>query len=312
MKIHTRCLTSMISPFLLLWITVSAAYGQVIAREDFDGGALNLTSSSVPALDGGPGDYFGVGSRNTWPQGTPPGVPFSIGDDSVIPYSDPVGGAVVPDDSEGVYGQNSDFDNSYFAISDSDEFGAEQAASWTFNIAGATNLVASLELGGISNDSFGGFSPDTSFIMTAQIDGGPVQTLFSLAAVDADPSFATRPMDSGGPSGGGRLLLASGDNAVTKILADTGMAADNLYLDKTPADGSGAGQLDTFSTALDGTGSELVISLTVNMPFEAVVFDNLVVTSVPEPTSTVILVSSLLGMGLVRRRRAGVVASRRS
>ena len=209
-----------------------AAYAQVVvAREDFDGGDLNLISSVVPALDGGPGDYFGVGNRNMWPQGFPvPGVPFSIADDSVFGYAN---GTPFPGDTEGIYGMNSDLDNHYFAISDSDEFGAMQTAQWTFNITGFTALSLLIDMGGISNDSFGGYGAGTDVVFTAQIDGGAIQTVFDLDAIDPT-GFLTRLMDDGAQSGGGRLLQVSGANLIEKFLADGGALATNTFLDKTP------------------------------------------------------------------------------
>jgi hypothetical protein len=260
---------------VLMLSFAAAAQAVTIAAEDFDGGDLNLTSSSVPALDGGGGDWFGVGNRNAWPQGFPsPGVPFSLADDTVVGYS---GAAPFAGDLEGVFGENSDFDNNYFGISDSDEFGAGQTASWTFDISGAANLSVRIDMGGVSDASFDGFSLATDVVFTASIDGGGAQVLFDLDAVDNVFGFLTRPMDIGTISGGGRLLVVSGDNAVSKLLAEDGTGAANTFLDKTPPSGAGAGQMDTFVTALDGTGSELVITLTADFPFEAMAFDNIVI-----------------------------------
>lgn len=254
-----------------------------IAGEDFDGGALNLNSSVVPALDGGAGDYFGVGSRNGWPQGFPPGVPFSLGDDTVISYSDPAG-VPFPDDDEGIFGENSDLDNDYFALVDSDEFLDAQTASWEFDITGYEELELCIDMGGISNASFDGYSLDSDMVFSVSIDAGPAQIAFDVDAVD-NPGFVTRPMDDGDPSGGGRLLEVSGDNAVSKLLAEDGSVAGDTYFDKTPASGPGAGQMDTFSTAINGTGTTLVLTLTANMPFEAAAFDNIVIKgTAPTPT----------------------------
>lgn len=278
----------------------AAAQGQVIVgQDDFDGNTMGLINSSIPALDGGPGDYFGVGSRNGWPQGFPdPGVPFSLGDDTVIDYT---GGGVFPGDIEGVYGQNSNFDNNFFAMVDSDEFGDDQTASWTFDIAGFSDLMLSVDFGGISDDAFGGYSPDTSIQFTAQIDGGATQVAFNVTAEEFIGQFLTRPMDNGNQSGGGALLAVSGDNAIMKFLAEDGSLAGETYVDKSVASGDGAGQLDTFMTALDGAGDELVLTMTANMPFEAALFDNIVITGVPAPGAVALL--GLGGLALSRRRR---------
>jgi hypothetical protein len=163
-----------------------------------------------------------------------------------------------------------------------------------------------IDMGGISGPDFGGFNVnETDVVFTAQIDGGAVQTVFDLNVFEVDPAtgppFLTRLMDIGTQSGGGNLLEATGDNAVSKILADTGAAAGNLYLDKTPPSGAGAGELDTFMTALNGTGSELVLTLNANMPFEGMVFDNIRIEGVPEPTSMTLL--GLAGALLLMRRR---------
>jgi hypothetical protein len=254
----------------------TAAQAVVVASEDFDGGALNLTVSSVPALDGGAGDWFGVGNRNAWPQGFPsPGVPFSLADDTVVGYSN--GGAPFAGDLEGIFGENSDFDNDFFGISDSDEFAAAQTASWTFDISGAANLTIKIDMGGVSDATFDGYSLDTDLVFTASIDAGPAQVVFDLDAVDNTVGYLTRLMDIGTTSGGGRLLVVSGDNAVSKLLAEDGSTAGDTFLDKTPPSGAGAGLMDTFLTTLNGSGSQLVLTLTANVPFEALAFDNIVI-----------------------------------
>ena len=279
----------------------SVAHGQVvIGQDDLDGNTVGLINSVIPALDGGPGDYFGVGSRNNWPQGFPdPGVPFSIADDSVFGYGN---GVPFPGDNEGIYGQNSNLDNNYFAISDSDEFGGDQTASWTFDISGATDLSLMIDIGGISNESFGGYDLDETFIQFGvQIDGGATQIAFDITAEAFTGQFFTRAMDDGAQSGGGALLTVGGDNDVLKILAEDGALADNTYVDKSVAAGEGAGELDSFMTAIDGTGAELVLTMTANMPFEAAVFDNIKVVGIPAPGAAALL--GLGGLAMARRRR---------
>jgi len=251
------------------------AHGSTVAKEDFDGGAIGLIGSSVTNLDGGPGDWFGVGNRNAWPQGFPsPGVPFSLADDTVIGYSND--GAPFAGDTEGIFGANSNLDNNYFALSDTREWDATQReASWTFNISGYSGLSLLVDMGGISNSSSGGFATTTDVVFTASIDGGPEVVVFDLDAVE-NPGFVTRPMDNGIASGGGRLLQVTGAGVV-KLLAEDGTPATDTYLDKTPPSGPGAGHMDTFKANLAGTGMMLTVTMRADVPFEAMAFDNIVV-----------------------------------
>lgn len=257
----------------------AVAERQVVAGEDFDGGATSLVSGFDPASgnrDGGGGDFFGVGSLADWPQ--PTGVPFGLADDSVADVS---GGGAFAGDDEGVYGRNADVENDFFALSDSDEFGAEQTVSWTFDVSGFEDLRLAIDFGGIADgDDFGGYGPQTARFAYA-VDGTTASTAFDLAATTDTGEFAYRPMDDGTVTPDQGVLAVGGDNAVTKRLAEDGAAADNTLLDKTPASGDGAGMLDTFVTDLDGTGSTLTLTLTADVPFEAFAFDNIEITGVP-------------------------------
>jgi hypothetical protein len=265
-----KYLLTLAASLLVLPLTASAV--EIVGQDDLDGNTVNLISSSLPALDGGGGDWFGPGSLGAWPQAT--GVPFGLADDTVVGVS---GGSPFASDTEAVYGQNADFANVFFGISDSDEFLDGQVATWTFDISGYENLVLYVGMGGISNASSGGYSLDTDARFQVSIDGGAAVDAIVLTAVDNLSGYVTRPMDSGIASGGGRLLEASGVNGVTKTLADTGAAAADTYLDKTPASGPGAGELDTFSTPITGTGSTLTVTFVCDFPFEAMAFDDLVI-----------------------------------
>lgn len=259
---------------LALALIPAAAQGAIIAQEDFDGGAVGLISSTVPALDGGGGDWFGVGSRNGWPQGFPsPGVPFSLADDTVVGYSND--GAPFPSDNEGIFGANSDFDNDYFALSDTREWTAEQlTASWTFNVADYVSLAVLVDIGGISNASSGGYAIGTNLQFTASIDGGTPVVVFDVNAVDNTLGYLTRLMDNGIASGGGRLLEVTGAGVV-KLRAEDGTPALDTYVDKSVPSGAGAGLVDTFRAPVAGTGGTLTITMTANVPFEAAAFDNI-------------------------------------
>lgn len=245
----------------------------VVAGEDFDGGATNLTAGFNPATDNqdiGPGDFFGVGSVNGWPQGA--GVPFAIADDSVVGVS----GSPFAADDEGIIGQNFDFDNDFFALSDSNSLGAGQTASWTFDVAGFENLTVDIDIASrIDGDAPYGAGAFLTF--TAQLDAGPVQTLFDFnPTANGLAAGSFRAMDSGTNEDPQNLLVATGDATITKGFADGGSstAAADLYLDKTVvADGS----VDTFSTPIAGTGGSLTITLTVKLPNDGAIFDNIVI-----------------------------------
>jgi len=293
---------------LVVGLTGLNAYGELVAGEDFDGGDVNMISGFDPSsgnIDGGPGDFFGVSSIGSWPQSA--GVPFSLADDSVIDVS---GGTRTTDnafsgDEEGIFGQARDVTDAFFSISDNpaDDI-ADQTASWAFDVSNYQNLMLKIDMGQQSDgDSFDGISAG-SVVFTAQIDDGSVQSAFVLTPVDVTGgSFTFRAMDSGTVPTTAGVLEATGDNTVTKLLAEDGSTASNTYLDKTPASGNGAGQMDTFMTAIDGTGSELTLALSADVPFEAMAFDNIAVTGdvIPEPATLTLL--AVGGAAVLRRRR---------
>lgn len=280
-------------PFEAMALDNIVVTGDGFALEDFDGGDVSLISDTVVNRDGGAGDFLGVGNLGAWPQGYPPGVPFSLVDDSVVSVSNPANPPFAAD-AEGVYGQNSDFANDFFALSDTREWTlAERTTTWTFDIAGFENPQLSIDLGGISDAASGGFSAATDVKFTVQIDGNPVQTAFDLDAIAKPAGFSTRPMDDGDASGGGRVLIVSGDNGVIKRLAEDGSVASNTILDKTPASGPGAGKLDTFTTAINGTGAVLTLTMIADVPFEAMAFDNILISSGATEDTTPPAVSSL-------------------
>jgi hypothetical protein len=273
-----------------------AAFGVIVASENFDGGALNLITSTVPTLDGGPGDSFAVGRTAAWP--TAGGTPFSLVDTSVGAVGD---SGAFPGDAEGVYGVNSNFNNHFLGLSDSDEFGAAQTASWTFNVAGFTNLELAIGMGSMEGSTFT-YDPTTHFTFQVSIDAGPVQTAFSVVPNAAGDGYAYRALDDGNVVvANTSALWVTGDNPVTKILADTLAPAGNTFVDKSPASGSGAGQLDSFTTAINGSGSQLVLTMTANLPFEAIAFDDFVITGVPEPGTLGLLALGAV-VGFIRRR----------
>jgi len=292
----------------------------IVAQEDFDGGAVNLISGFDPStdnLDGGPGDWFGVGNLGAWPQGTPPGVPFSLTDDSVADVAGNGTGTPFPTDTEGVFGQNRSKTDAFFGISDTRDFetAGQPSASWTFDISGFSGLELSVDMGAQANDQFDGFPTSALINFSFQIDGGPTEVAFVIIPTGTPDGFSYRAMDSGAvPAVGanGPLLVSGGTNPVTKILADTGLVGPNTALDKTPASGPGAGLMDTFTTAINGTGSQLVLTMTADLDFEAMAFDNIVITGVPEPGTLLLFAMGAVSLPVHpwKRRRASYVRLR--
>ena len=288
---------------------------QTIGFEDFDGGAINLISGFDPGtqnINGGGGDFYGVGSLSGWPQGFPPGVPFSLGDDSIIGISGGTRDAAdsFPTDLEGIYGQAADPNNNFFALSDLRDETAAGAieANWLFDISGSTNdLRISIDMGQQSDGaSFGGITA-ANLVFEYSLDGGAFQTLFQLSPFDASGTgYTYRAMDDGDVPTVASVLSVSG-MGVQKLEADTGLLSTNLFLNKTPASGAGAGLLDTFFADITtGGASQLDLRLTISdFPFEALAFDNIRLSSVaaiPEP-GTLGIGFGLLGWVVSRRRK---------
>jgi hypothetical protein len=250
----------------------------LIASENFDGGALNLISSSVPALDGGGGDTHAVGALQAWP--TTGGSPFSFADNSVGDVGDTT---AFPGDTEGIFGTAASTTNNFLGICDIREFGPV-VSTWSFNISSATGpLVLQVGMGAQEGSTFS-YGLDTLFTFEVSIDAGPFQSVMVVAPDAAADGYNYRPMDDGVVTvAETNALVASGANPVSKLLAEDGSVAANTVLDKTPASGPGAGLLDTYSTGLVGSGSELTLRLTSFIAFEALVIDNIEIYSVPEP-----------------------------
>ena len=216
--------------------------------------------------------------------------------------------AAFPADLEGIFGQNRVGTDDFLGLSDTREWTpAQLTASWTFNVSGYKDLEICIDMGAVADGTTNaGFDPGTLIKFIYQIDGGPVGTAFSVAPNTNVGGFTYRSMDGGGVAviGANGPLNATGDSVVVKTLANTGLPAADAFLNKTPAAGTGAGLMDTFGTALIGTGSQLTLTMVANLPFEAAAFDNIVIKGeiVPEPTSLVLLGMSLLVTPLSRRK----------
>lgn len=262
---------------------VSAA---VVGFEDFDGGAINLSSTAnvfdFDAGGGAGGDVFG----RVEPFVT--GMPFDVADDSAADVSGDGTGSAFPADSLGIIGQNS---TAIFALNDADGTAVNNAV-WTFDISSATALTSiSIDIG-----AMGDFEASSSdgFLIEAQIDGGGYATIFEATTDEAFDSFAYRAMDDGD---------VFSLNDPLQLFID-GAATAAGYLDKSDPT---TGLMDTYTSnlVLGQSGSTLDIRLSwAGSPSgsEPQGIDNITVNGVviPEPASALL---GLVGLSLVGLRR---------
>lgn len=289
-----RILVSLAAAFLCL-AACTPGVADIIAFEDFDGGALNLNSTAnvfdFDAGGGTDGDVFGRVSQFAGGAGT--GGPFDVFDDSVVDTS---GGGVFPGDSRGISGQ---FGTAFFAMNDADAVldvsGAPlNNAVWTFDISSAL-AIDNIQMDIAAMGDFEASSLD-GFLVEAQIDGGGYQEIFR-GVTDEAASKVYRLMDDG--------TVPIDTNDPLELFIDG--VATGTFLDKSVA---ATGLFDTFvSTAFAGS-SGLTMDIRISWAgtpsgSEPMGFDNFTIngTIIPEPTGLVLLSLAVLGAGLAIRRR---------
>ncbi len=239
------------------------------------------------------GDMANMGNRTVLqPNGF--GLPFAITDDSVTPA---MGNSVFPADSNAVVGE-AKTDN-FFGVVDTINPSANPDVAvieWTFDIAG--NPVCRIDLDAGAMGDFEG--PEAASMFGAVedfyrfeilIDGVLFGTIFEARA-NEDLAQTYRAFDNG--------AIFTLDDPLVDIVSGT-------VLNKADAV---SGAMDTFSVLLPFlTGSELTLRFTAETDggSEAFAFDNVVLYTIPEPTSVALAGIGLAGIGLValRRRRNG-------
>ena len=271
----------------------ASAGADVIGYEDFDGGAINLNSTSnvfdFNAGGGTAGDVFGRVSA--WNGGAGTGGPFDVYDDSVADVS---GGGMFAGDVLGIAGQNT---SAFFAMNDSDAVldatGAPlNNAVWRFDITSAI-AITDITIDIAAMGDFEATSTD-GFLIEAQIDGGGWVEIYRGRTNEA-LAHTYRAMD-----GGATPLLQD----PLEIFIDGSAAAAGI-LDKSDA---ATGNFDSWtSLALAGqSGLELEIRISwAGAPSgsEPMGFDNITINgTIPAPGAIALLgVAGLVGR---RRRRA--------
>jgi hypothetical protein len=272
----------------VLALTAGSVSADVIAFEDFDGGAVNLSgTTNVENYDAAyAGDVFNRVSP-FYLGGT--GMPFDVADDTVADVS---GGGQFPTDTLGLAGQMT---TAFFALNDMDGSGLPgyTFANWQFDISSA------IELDGIEMDiaALGDFEASSSdgFLVEVQIDAGGFMEIFRGECDEA--AFKTyRPFDNG--------FIFEDDDPLALYI--DGAASPVGFLDKSDPT---TGDFDTYlSTLIAGqTGSTLDIRVSWSgtpSGSEPMGLDNFTVMGrVPEPASLALL--SLGAVALLGKRRDG-------
>lgn len=223
---------------LFLLVAGSTAWLQaqtVVALQDFDN-PLNLIGSTAnPPLGSftSAGDGFDIFQR-----GVSASIPFDLLDDSAGSF---------PPDNQGIIGSGKT--DAWFGIVDTentDNSGGDVEATWSFNVAGASNLTVSIDMG-----AMGDFESSDVFNFFYQLDGGPEQALF-ISSVDESGSY-TYTME------GGAMITLNDPAFMNGVLLTN--------------------NLSTFTQPIAGTGSTLTIIFRGNMNGggEGFAFDNIVI-----------------------------------
>ena len=175
-----------------------------------------------------------------------------------------------PGDTLGIIDENNL--DQFFGVTDTQnpDNDGPVSATWTFNVSGLTNLFLSIDMG-----AMGDFELSDTFVWSYRFDGGPVITAFE-SSVDQAGSL--------------EYTLASG----TSVMLDDPMLANGVLLNN---------QLQTLTTALQGSGNELNLTLTAMTDggSEAFAFQNIVISQVPLPGAVFLFGSALAVLGLRQR-----------
>lgn len=263
----------------------SAASAAVVGYEDFDGGAINLSSTTnvfdFNAGGGTGGDAFGRVSQ--WAGGAGTGGPFDVWDDSV---ADTSGGGVFATDNLAIAGMNT---SAFFALNDSDGITpAINNAVWTFNIGGATITDIMIDLAAMGDFEL---ASQDGFLIEAQVDGGGYAEIFR-GITDEAGSHTYRAFDDGD------TFLLSDPLALSIDGVPTG-----TYLDKSDA---ATGAFDSFTSLLLAGVFGNTVDIRVSWAgapsgSEPMGIDNITINAVPAPGAIALL--GLAGVVGGRRRR---------
>jgi hypothetical protein len=238
-----------LSVYLLMVVGVQAS---LIGRDNFDGTTNYLTKVNSDTRNS---------TSLTWSEVSRATVNAA----PVIDTSVQAGGAVVYDAADilGFLGTNKT--DKVFGL----HRGGNRTLTYTFNIAGYTNLNLAMDWAASGN-----FNTDPGITMTASIDGGAIQSIFTVGSSTTD---WIEKMDDG-------RAVTNGYSASVALNGAAGTSLSDVF--------------KTYTPTIAGTGS--VLTLTLKMISTTAGYslgmDNLALsgTAIPEPATI-----GMLGLGAV-------------
>lgn len=238
----------------------------IIASQDFDSPMNVSAETATPALNSftNGADAWGIYSR-------PTGGPADLYDETVDDPNNP--GTPDPGDGTGII--RSTKTDSFFGIADTtngDNSTGEVTYTVTFDISSGFTLTEMT----IDFAAMGDFESGDIFSVRYSIDGAALITAFTGAANETIDNY-TYTLEDG-----------------TTRQENDPYTMNNVILDNN---------LTTLSAPLSGTGNSLAVTFDAitNGGDEVIVFDNIVINGIPEPSAA--LLSILGGLGFLARRR---------
>lgn len=280
---------------ILISLAASASFfvgagAEIVGFEDFDGGSVNLSSTSNVYTVGSepgitsPADAFGITDNVTI------GGPFDFWDATVL---DTAAVGNFSTDSRGLGGINT---TAFWGMVDPDggsDDVANNNATWSFGFGGPQTLT-SIQMDIAAMGDFEASSSD-GFTVDAQIDGGGYQTIFQGITNEAI-SHTYRLFDDG--------VTAPTENDPLELFIDGSVTAAGI-LDKAD---SASGNFDTYTSVLFAGQSASTLDVRISWAgspsgLEPMGFDNITINAVPEPSAFAAIFGAAALLAAAGRRR---------
>ena len=251
---------------LLAAVAACDAHAAEFVIDDFDGGRHSRASAPTVTPDQtgfALADMFGRAHRaELLPSGQT--IPFAMSDDSV---EGAAGNNPFAGDAQGIFGKAKT--DAFFGVVDllnNVNPAGTGTAEWTIDISGLSSLGLSVDAG-----AMGDFEAADQFSFSVSIDGGAFSTIMMFSANDAI-EHTYKLMDA---QLAGSLPATHIVDPIVYFGADGVLGgSDDVILDKSDPT---TGALSTFTAAIAGTGSSMVVRFSAanDGGDEAFAFDNL-------------------------------------